>query len=124
VQALPSLQLVPFAAAGFEQIPVPGSQVPATWHWSEAMHVSGLDPVQVPAWQVSSCVHRLPSLHGVLSAAVGFEHAPVAGLHMPAVWHWSEALQTTGLVPTHIPIWHVSVCVQAFPSSQLAVLGV
>jgi hypothetical protein len=30
VQALPSLHAVPFAALGFEQTPVDGSQVPAT----------------------------------------------------------------------------------------------
>jgi hypothetical protein len=32
VQALPSLQGVPFGLAGFEQWPVVGSQVPASWH--------------------------------------------------------------------------------------------
>jgi hypothetical protein len=34
VQALPSLQGVAFGAVGFEQTPVAGTQVPATWHWS------------------------------------------------------------------------------------------
>jgi hypothetical protein len=32
VQASPSVQAVPFAALGFEQEPVCGSQTPATWH--------------------------------------------------------------------------------------------
>jgi hypothetical protein len=32
VHALPSLQVVPFAAAGFEQAPVLGLHVPAVWH--------------------------------------------------------------------------------------------
>ena len=32
VQTLPSLQDVPSALFGFEQMPVPGSQVPASWH--------------------------------------------------------------------------------------------
>jgi hypothetical protein len=32
VHALPSLQLAPFAAAGLEQIPVEGLQVPTAWH--------------------------------------------------------------------------------------------
>jgi hypothetical protein len=32
VQALSSLQVVPSGAAGFEQTPVAGLQVPATWH--------------------------------------------------------------------------------------------
>jgi hypothetical protein len=31
-QALPSLHAVPFVAAGFEQTPVAGLHVPATWH--------------------------------------------------------------------------------------------
>jgi len=40
VQALPSLQDVPFALAGLEHWPVFGSQVPAVWHWSEAVQVT------------------------------------------------------------------------------------
>ena len=32
VQELPSLQLVPLGALGFEQLPVAGLQVPAAWH--------------------------------------------------------------------------------------------
>ena len=48
VQALPSLQEVPLGAFGFEQVPVVGLQVPAMWHWSLAMHVTGLEPVQAP----------------------------------------------------------------------------
>jgi hypothetical protein len=32
VHALPSLQVVPSGAVGFEQLPVPGLHVPATWH--------------------------------------------------------------------------------------------
>jgi len=32
VQNSPSLQLVPFGAAGLEQVPVVGLHVPATWH--------------------------------------------------------------------------------------------
>jgi len=48
VQALPSLHLVPFVAAGFEQEPDVGSHVPAAWHWSLAVHVTGFEPVHVP----------------------------------------------------------------------------
>ncbi len=32
VHAFPSLHVVPFDAMGFEQVPVDGSHVPATWH--------------------------------------------------------------------------------------------
>ena len=44
---LPSLQVVPFAAVGFEQTPVVGSQVPAAWHWSLAVHTTAL-PAHTP----------------------------------------------------------------------------
>ncbi len=74
VHGLPSLQAEPFALFGFEQAPVCGSQVPATWHWSCAVQVTGFAPVQVPFWQVSSWVQALPSLHDVPFAFVGFEH--------------------------------------------------
>ena len=49
VHALWSLHAVPSAAAGFEHVPLVGSHVPATWHASLAVHVTGLDPVHVPA---------------------------------------------------------------------------
>ena len=87
VQALPSLQDVPFGALGFEQIPVAGSHVPATWQGPLAVHVTGLEPVHVPDRHVSVCVQALPSLHAVPSAAFGSEQTPVAGLHVPATWH-------------------------------------
>ena len=87
VQALPSLHAVPFGALGFEQVPVAGSQVPATWHRPLAVHVTGFEPEQTPAWQVSVCVQALPSLHAVPFGAFGFEHVPVAGLQVPAMWH-------------------------------------
>jgi hypothetical protein len=87
VQELPSLQDVPSALLGFEQTPVPGLQVPAAWHWSRAAHVTGLAPVHVPAWQVSVCVQKLPSLQDVPSALLGFVQTPVPVLQVPATWH-------------------------------------
>jgi len=51
------------------------------------VQVTGLAPVQTPVWQVSACVHALPSLHVVPSAFDGFEQVPVDGLQVPAVWH-------------------------------------
>ena len=67
-------------------MPVAGSHVPAGWHWSRAVQVTGL-PAQLPLWQVSVCVQALPSLHAVPSIAVGLEQLPVAGSHVPATWH-------------------------------------
>src|SRR5579863_4474612 len=71
VHGLPSLQAVPLGASGLEQMPVEGSQVPAAWHWSEAVHTTGLDPVHTPAWQVSICVQALPSLQALPSGLAG-----------------------------------------------------
>src|SRR5207247_1200051 len=122
VQALPSLHAVPLLAFGLEHWPVPVSQVPATWHWSEAVQTTGLVPVQVPLWQVSVCVQGLPSLQAVPLLVCGLEHWPVAVSQVPATWHWSVAVQTTGLLPVQPPRWQVSVCVQASPSLQAAPL--
>src|SRR6185295_13082380 len=124
VQALPSLQGVPFGAFGLEQRPVPGLQVPATWHWSLAVQTTGFEPVQAPPWQVSVCVQALPSVQVVPSGAAGFEHTPFAGLQTPATWHASLAVQTTGFEPVQVPPWQVSVSVQALPSSQPFEFGV
>jgi hypothetical protein len=98
---------VPSAAVGFEQLPVVGLHVPAAWHWSLGVHVTGFDPWQVPDWQVSVWVHALPSLHVVPLGAAGFEHVPEVGSQVPAAWHWSEAVQVTGLLPVHAPLSHV-----------------
>jgi len=83
------------------------------------VHVTGFAPVHVPLWHVSVCVQALPSLHVVPFAAIGFEHVPVDGLHVPAVWQESDAVHVTGFAPVHVPLWHVSVCVHALPSLQV-----
>jgi len=87
VQALPSVQDVPFGALGFEHRPVLVLQVPATWHWSDAVQTTGFDPVHVPDWHVSVCVQAFPSLHGALFGLAGFEQTPVSGLQSPTSWH-------------------------------------
>src|SRR2546426_11215856 len=97
-------------------MPVAGLQVPASWHWSGAVQVTGLLPVQVPLSHLSVWVHASPSLHAVPSGLAGFEHMPVAGLQVPASWHWSGAVQVTGLLPVQVPLSHMSVCVHASPS--------
>src|SRR5438046_1392894 len=99
-------------------MPVGGLQVPAAWHWSEAVQTTGLVPVHAPLSQVSVRVQASPSLHAVPLVVFGLEHRPVAVLQVPAVWHWSEAVQTTGLEPVQVPFWQVSVWVQASPSLQ------
>jgi hypothetical protein len=118
VQALASSHVVPFVFAGFEQSPVLVLHVPARWHWSEAVHVTGLAPVQVPFWQESTLVQVLPSLQPEPFVFAGFEQLPVWGLQVPALWHWSWAVHVTGFEPVQVPLWHASFRVQALPSSQ------
>jgi hypothetical protein len=85
VQALPSVQAVPFGTAGLEHRPLAASHVPAAWHWSAAEHATGFEPVQVPTWHESVCVQALPSVQTVPFGTAGLEHAPLAGSHAPAL---------------------------------------
>src|SRR5947199_298234 len=123
VQALPSSQPVPSGLAGLLQTPDAGLQMPAVWHWSAAVHTTGLAPTQAPAAQVSVRVQASPSSHGAPLGLEGVLQTRDAGLQTPAVWHWSAAVHTTGLAPTQAPAAQVSVCVQASPSSHGAPLG-
>jgi hypothetical protein len=66
--------------------------------------------------QADSAEHALPSSHAVPSGAFTFEQRPVAGSHVPALWHGSAPGQTTGLRPTQTPLAHVSEFVHALPS--------
>ena len=72
--------------------------------------------MQTPLWQVSVGVHALASSQVVPLDFAGFEQTPVVELHVPTVWHWSLAVQTTGFDPVHVPLWQVSVWVHPFPS--------
>jgi hypothetical protein len=94
VHALPSSHAVPSRTFLTTHCPLLGLQ-----SWIVVVHcvgmmtpprlpqTTGLPPTQLPPWQVSVCVQALPSLHVVPSDAAGFEHAPVAGSHVPATWH-------------------------------------
>src|SRR5262245_6549265 len=121
VQAFPSLQAAPLAFAGFEHIPVCGSHVPAVWHWSAAVHSMAV-PTQAPASHASPCVQAFPSLQVLPLAFAGFEHVPVCGSHVPAIWHWSAAVHSVA-VPMQAPASQLSPWVQAFPSLQLVPLA-
>jgi hypothetical protein len=108
--------------------------VPGFWHASSVHGLrssqSAFDwqphtfgpPTHSPPEQVSGPVQALPSLHAVPLGAEGFEHAPVSGLHVPARWHRSLGVHTTGFDPVQTPPWQASFLVQALPSLQGAVL--
>src|SRR3989442_8581704 len=82
---------------------VRSSHVPAVWHWSLAVQVTGLAPVQTPERQVSVWVHALPSLQAVPSGASGFEHTPVHGLQVPATPPRSPAVPVNRMAPPQTP---------------------
>jgi hypothetical protein len=84
VQALPSLQGVPLAFAGFEHCPVDGSHVPTRWHWLLAAQTIGVPLLQTPNRHWSDCVQPFASLQDVPSGARGFVHWPVVVLQLPA----------------------------------------
>jgi hypothetical protein len=123
VHLLPSSQALPSDLAGLLQVPVAVSQVPAVWHWSIAVQVTGEPPMQFPAWHVSPCVQALPSLQVVPLPLAGFVHAPLEVSQVPTTWHWSRAVQVTGLLPTQAPPWQASVCVHGLLSLQVVPSG-
>jgi len=89
VHASPSSQVpAPVVSGGYTQLPVDGSQVPAKWHWSFAVHTTAV-PTHVPPTQVSPAVHASPSLHGsarMSSTGVGVGQ-PAGDTQVPATWH-------------------------------------
>jgi hypothetical protein len=88
VQVPPVPQGVPSGFSGFEHSPVGGAQDPTSWHESDAIHVTGFEPVQDPDWQVSVCVQALPSLHDVPFDASPFAgHAPELPVQVSATSH-------------------------------------
>ncbi len=129
VHALPSLHEAPSGAFGFEQAPVAGSHVPATWHASLATHGVAA-PVQTPDAQESFWVQTLPSSHEVPSGAFGFVQTPVLGSQLPAAWQASLAEHVRGLAPMQRPPRQVSLRVhgllslQAVPSGALGFVQV
>jgi hypothetical protein len=118
LQLNPSSQEVPSGLAGLLHNPVAGAHVPASWHAFNGVHTTGFDPLHVPDWQVSVCVQPSLSLQDVPSGLAGLLQRPVSGAQVPASWHWSRGLQTTGFDPLHVPAWQVSDCVQPLSSLQ------
>jgi hypothetical protein len=92
---------VPLGAMGVEQ--VPPEHVPAVWHGAGGGQVTAAPPVHTPAWQASPVVQAFPSVQGVVLGFAGLEQIPVPVSHVPALWHWSNAAQVTGLEPTQMP---------------------
>ena len=112
VHASPSSQVVPSSAAGFEHRPVPGSQIPATWHESRAAQTTPEQrsvPAQTPSAHTSLLVAGFPS-----SQVVPF--VSMFSWHEPAPSHVSGLSQVVsdglphanplgaGMPPVHAPV--------------------
>ena len=54
--------------------------MPALWHWSSGVQVTGFDPTHTPAWQVSVWVQASPSLQVVPLAPLDQVVVEVAGV--------------------------------------------
>jgi hypothetical protein len=101
-----------------------GSQ-PSAVHALLSSQFGAAPPTQVPvALHASFVVQALPSSHADPVGFVGFEHTPVPVLQTPTLWHESDAVHVTGLLPTQAPPEHVSVWVHALLSLQPLVLFV
>jgi hypothetical protein len=113
-----------FTATGVWVQPVSGLH-PSVVQGSVSAQLGAAPPVQTPATQASPVVQALPSLQPVPLGTAGFEHLPVAGAQVPALWQASEAVQVTGLAWLHLPPEQVSVplhrsasAVQLLPPQQ------
>src|SRR5439155_579829 len=73
VQASPSVRVLPFGLVGVEQMPLAGSQMSGSWHWSGAGQTTGFVPAQAPAWQVSVWVQASPSVQALPFGLSGLE---------------------------------------------------
>src|SRR6266849_3669131 len=114
VQAFPSLQGLGLLTCTH---PLAGLQLSVVQTFPSSQLGAG-PPTHAPAAQVSLVVQAFPSLQG---AVLLMCTQPVAGLHESSVLSFLS-LQLGAGPPTHVPPAQVSFVVQAFPSSQEAVL--
>src|SRR6266849_2358938 len=114
VQAFPSLQGLGLLTCTH---PLAGLQLSVVQTFPSSQLGAG-PPTHAPAAQVSLVVQAFPSLQG---AVLLMCTQPVAGLHESSV-QTLLSLQLGAGPPTHVPPAQVSFVVQAFPSSQEAVL--
>jgi len=106
VHLFPSSQVAPVSGVAVEHNPVEGLQVPAVMQ-TPPVQALGFDPTQAPLWQVSVCVHMLPSLHTVpLATAAQAPVAELQALHAPHAVPVScqapLALQSWGWLPLQV----------------------
>jgi hypothetical protein len=114
LQTFASAHDVPFATGVVVQ-PVDALQ-PSVVHGLPSLQTSGVPAVHEPLWQVSAPLQAFPSEH-VVPFATGVVVQPDAALH-PSVVHGLPSLHVSGVPAVHVPLWHVSAPLQAFPSEH------
>src|SRR2546425_6283459 len=119
----PLFRAAPLALAGLLQMPDAGLQAPAVWHWSAAVQATGLVLLMIRRPPVSALVPYSPLFRAAPLALAGLLQMPDAGLQAPAVWHWSAAVQATGLVLLMIRRPPVSALVPYSPLFRAAPLA-
>ena len=62
-------------------------------------------------------------LQPTLSGPTGFEQVPAVGSQVPATWHMSIGVQVLGAPLVQVPLWQVSLRVQALTSLHEVPLG-
>ena len=118
----PTVQTLP-SSHGFvlfvnTQRPVAGLQASLV-QTLPSSQTTGFAPTHDPFWQLSGDVQALLSLHTVLLGATGFEQRPVTVLQVPAMWHWSNAVQVTFVGFSQRPVLALQIfAVQALASSH------
>jgi hypothetical protein len=114
LHTLPSPQPVPFGSAGFWQ-PATGSHESLV-QGLPSLQVGVAPGVHAPAWQVSAPLQAFPSLQPVPLATSVFWQ-PLAASHESVV-QGLPSLQLSGGPGVQVPVWQVSVPLQALPSPQ------
>jgi len=114
LQVLPSPHAVPLATAEFRQ-PVTGLQVSVV-QTLPSLQLSAVPVVHTPAWQVSSPLHTLPSVHDEPFGTGAFWQ-PAMGSQVSVVQTFAS-LQLRGVPVVHTPAWQVSLPLHTLPSAQ------
>jgi hypothetical protein len=81
-----------------------------------SLQLSAAPAVQVPPWQVSAPLQTLPSLQAV-PLSTGMWPQPKVGSQVSVVQTF-ESLQSRGLPAEQVPLWQVSVPLQALVSAH------
>jgi hypothetical protein len=112
LQTSPSAHGVPFVTGVLEH-PKTALQLSVV-QTLPSLQVSGVPPVQTPAWQVSAPLQTVPSAHAV-PFRTGVLAQPVAGLQLSEV-QTLPSLQLSGVPVVQVPLWQVSTPSQTSPS--------